>query len=100
MATVLIEAAAPEVQPFLTAFNALPERDALRLLDKLADRFSYSTGADDIYHAIRLIAHDAAEEEGWRGDDLAERYLAADRFAYRDAFVPTVTLTVIEGGRC
>ena len=71
----------------LAAFAALPEREALILLEQLAHRFSYSRGHDGIHAAVREIAADAAEEEGFRAPrhamneraELADAYLTAPR---------------------
>lgn len=98
MATHAIPASASLVeQPFITAFRALNTRDQLRLFSQLAYEFSFSRGHDRIHDAIREIAFDAAQDEGWRGDDLAARYLDDPRSWARPA--PTVLLAAIEGGR-
>jgi len=84
-------------QPFITAFNALPDREALRLFQMMAHRFSYSRGHDQIYDGILTVAFDSADNEGWRGGDLAARYLEDAQSWRRPA--PAVTLLAIEGGR-
>lgn len=69
------------------AFATLPERESLILFEQLAHRFSYSRGHDGIHAAVREIAADAAENEGWRPDrhcmsdraNLADRYLESPR---------------------
>jgi len=99
MATNPVLSVALNVQPFLIAFDDLSDRDALRLFEQLAERFSFSRGHDRIHSAIRTIAYDAAQDAGWRGEDLAERYLEADRHTGRIQSAPAVSLTVIEGGR-
>jgi len=98
MATALIPAAAPIVeQPFIDAFNALSDRDALRLFEQLADRFSGSRGHDHVYAGIRGIARDFADWEGWRGDDLAARYLE-DPTRFGPSYLKAPIVRVI-GGR-
>jgi hypothetical protein len=98
MATQLIPAAAPNVErPFLSAFQALSTREQLRLFEQLSNEFSFSRGHDRIHDAIRAIAQDAAEDDGWRGDDLAARYLEDPHSWAKMA--PTVSLRSIEGGR-
>lgn len=88
--------AAAEV-PFITAFNALPDREALRLFQMMAHRFSHSRGHDQIYDGILTVAFDSADNEGFRGDDLAARYLEAPT-RFGPSFGRPVLLT-IEGGR-
>jgi hypothetical protein len=66
---------APETR-FMDAYNALSDREALRLLKQMAERFSgcgYSY--DKLEAGIEQCAVCCAEDEGWRGDDLAYRYL-------------------------
>lgn len=81
--------------PFTEAFAALPDRDALRLLKTLAERFSgcgYSF--DKLEAGIEECAVCCAEDEGFRGDDLAYRYLSApDRFGPAYASKVMVRLT-------
>jgi hypothetical protein len=91
-------------RPFVEAFEELPDRAALRLLKRLAQRFSgLSYGFDKIDHGIDLIAIDLAEDEGWRGDDLADRYLSnPDRFGpafERAPMVPISGASWHAGGR-
>jgi hypothetical protein len=60
------------------AFDALSERDALKLFARMSERFSYSRGHDLVHDGVQEIAMDAAQAEGWEGDDLASRYLDDD----------------------
>ncbi len=65
-----------DTTPFQEAFDALPDREALRLLKRLVERFSgcgYSY--DKLEAGIEQCAVCCAEDEGYRGDDLARRYL-------------------------
>lgn len=98
MATQLIPVAAPKVeQPFIDAFNALSDQQALRLFQQMAYRFSWSHGHDKIHDGILTIAFDSADAEGYRGDDLAARYLEdPTRFGPSYQRAPMV---LIEGGR-
>lgn len=88
-----IEAAAE--QPFVEAFNALPDRDALRLLATLAKRFSGCGYAYDRLDAgIEQCATELAEQEGFTGDDLANRYLESPtRFGPSFELAPVVRLS-------
>ncbi len=69
--------------PDLGAYNALPDREALRLLQKMAERFSGCDAYDNPEGAIRSIAAQLAEDEGFRADrylmnpqaELADWYL-------------------------
>ena len=66
----------PAQERFTEAFDRLSDRDALRLLKALAKRFSgcgYSY--DKLEAGIEECAVCCAEDEGFRGDDLAHRYL-------------------------
>ena len=94
MATQPVPAYYAEVEmPIITAFQALNTRQQLRLFNQLADQFSFSRGHDQIHGAIETIAFDAAEDEGYRGDDLAARYLADPWPAFDLA--PTVMLPAL-----
>jgi hypothetical protein len=68
----------PAEMPFVTALAALPDRVALQLFAQLAhERFSSNGHAyDRVEDAIRGLAAEMAADEGFRGDDLASRYLA------------------------
>lgn len=82
--------------PDLTAYNALPDREALRLLQKMAERFSGCDAYDAAESAIHSIAAQLAEEEGFRPDrysmnpeaELGDRYLRAPM-----SFAPEFELT-------
>jgi len=63
----------------LAQFRAIPARDQLRLLAALHHEFSGSYGHDHLERGLRFIAEELAQDEGWTGDELAERYLAPDR---------------------
>lgn len=66
------------VVDWLEVYSRLPDREALQLLKMMAERFSgVGYGYDKVDHGIDLIAIDLAEDDGWRGDDLADRYLAS-----------------------
>lgn len=60
-----------------SAFDSLGERQALRLFARLSNRFSYSRGHDVIFNGVQEVAN-AAQAEGFAGDDLASRYLGDD----------------------
>jgi len=99
MATQLIPLAAPKrEQPFIEAFNALSDQQALRLFQQMAYRFSWSHGHDKIHDGILTIAFDSAQDEGWRGDDLAARYLE-DPTRFGSSYLKAPTVRLIEGGR-
>ena len=80
--------------PFTEAFGKLSDREALRLLKALAERFSgcgYSY--DKLEAGIEECAVCCAEDEGFRGSDLAHRYLEAPtRFSPFER-VPMVNVT-------
>lgn len=99
MATQLI-AHNPRVveTPFIDAFNALSDQQALRLFQQMAYRFSWSHGHDKIHDGILTIAFDSADNEGWRGDDLAARYLE-DPTRFGPKYLKGPTVRLIEGGR-
>ncbi|KKC25797.1 hypothetical protein [Sphingomonas sp. SRS2] len=66
--------------PYMEAFDALSDREALRLIKRQLQRFSgCSIGYDKADYGVDLIAVDLAEQEDWRGEDLAARYLADTR---------------------
>lgn len=92
-------------QPFTEAYYQLSDREALRLLKALADRFSGLGYAYDRMDAgIEACATELAEQEGYRGDDLVHRYLHnPDRFGPRYNSVVMVNISgaqMHKGGLC
>ena len=58
--------------------HEMSDRDALRMLKAMAQRFSGESYAfDDLDAAIDRLAHQMAEAEGFRGEEIGVRYLSA-----------------------
>jgi len=68
----------------LAQFRALPARDQMRLLAEMHREFTWSYAHADLERGVYAIAEELAQEEGWTGDELADRYLAPSRAASFD----------------